>query len=457
MFVEGPNKTKPLTVAIVSEQVFKNRDKCSDANMTNKIGGSLTGLLCGVALKHAGHAVRILEQHGNDRESQATGLGLGPSAQTFLQHHDRIGDCFSHTVTSLKILGLDGTVRHLATGRRDITSWDAFYYRLRSLFDGYISPYYPVAPETSETDGLVTYDTHKKVVNISRSDTLDAPIDLSIVGSKPQELEHFRADVVIGADGPNSCVRDKYMSNVRRQYVGYIMWRGLVPENEVTLETRELFESAIIVHKSGQQHCIMYMIPGTNGSLERGERFLNFMWYTNESPEDLDKIMVDSLDGHLHHNFVPQGRVRDDIWTSRLQAAQELPLPGPFLDVATKIKKPSIQVVTDFCSMHAAFEDGRVLLIGDALSQFRPHAALGVSQAAFHATAVADYLSGKLSLQQWEGRVVRQSYLHWSLNAWWGSFYQKSLVAALPSALRYWVYNGLYQLTSWWKGDLSLS
>lgn len=200
--------------------------------------------------------------------------------------------------------------------------------------------------------------------------------------------------------------------------------------------------------------CEVYMIPGLNGSLERGERLVHFCWYTNERVEDLDTIMVDGLDGHRHRNFVPLGRVHKDVWTSRLRAATELPLPGPFLEVATKIKEPAVQVVTDYCSPHAAFEDGRVLLIGDALSQFRPHAALGDSQAAFHATAVVDYLEGKLSLPQWESRVLRRSYLHWCLNAWWGDFYQKPLAAALPSGLRYLYYHCLYRITSWWEGEL---
>ncbi|KAF3768160.1 hypothetical protein M406DRAFT_70253 [Cryphonectria parasitica EP155] len=416
------------------------------------VGGSLAGLLCGVTLKHAGFIVRILEQHGSERKSQATGLGLGPNAQAFLEDHDCHGPRLSHTVTSLLILGHDNTIRRLAAGRRDLTSWDAVFYRLRWLFNGYISQYFAEAGEAFEA-GCSTYETCKQVLEVRRPEDTDSPITLTVLDTNSHELEHVQADFVIGADGPNSLIRALYLPDVQREYAGYVMWRGLVPEDKVSSATLDLFERSVIAHKTSRNSsCVMYMIPGVNGSLQRGERLLNFIWYTNESTDDMDEIMTDGIDGHSHRNFVPPGRVRSDIWASHVREAERLPLPGPFLEVATKIEQPSLQIVTDYCSPHAAFENGRILLIGDALSQFRPHAALGVSQAAYHVAAVREYLEGTITWQQWETRVVRRSYLHWSLNVWWGDFYQKSFAAALPACFRYWTYNFLYNLRSWWSG-----
>lgn len=350
-------------------------------------------------------------------------------------------------------MGHDNAVRHLATGRRDLTSWDAVFYRLRYALDGHISPFCTEPPDSSESGSSVSYETYKQVLEVRRTDDFDAPIALTVQDTKSHKLEHIQADFVIGADGPNSLIRALYLPEVKRQYAGYVMWRGLVPENEVSSATRALFESSVIAHKTLRySSCVMYMIPGANGSLRPGERLLNFIWYTNEMEDDLEMLMTDSVDGHPHRSFVPPGRIRDDVWASRLREAEQLPLPGPFLEVAMAIKRPSLQVITDYCSPRAAFEGGRVLLIGDAVSQFRPHAALGVSQAAFHADAVQEYLGGGISWQQWERRVVRRSHLHWCLNAWWGDFYQKSLVRALPAALRYWTFNCLDCLVSWWNG-----
>lgn len=421
-----------------------------------QVGGSLTGLLCGVALKHAGHTVQILEQHGNDRKGHGIGIGLGPSAQELLLRHDRIHSPFSNSVSSIRLLAADGSVRQLAAGRRDITSWDALFHRLRALFDGQESAFYPCPPRTLASDGLATYKVNQKVVGIRHADTGSHQIEITVEDRVSKRLHQIEADFLVGADGPSSVLRSMYMPEVERQYVGYIIWRGLIPETAVSPKTRALFHDSIISHMLGQQHCVSYMVPSASGSLEPGERLINFIWYINEAREDLEAILTDRIDGHIHHNFVPEGHVRRDIWEARRQQAKELPLPAPFLELVERIHEPYVQVVTEYCSPRAAFENGRVLLIGDALSQFRPHAALSVAQAAFHVSALEEYMSGTLSLRRWENRVVRRSYLHFLLNKWWGSFYQMTMPRALPAAIHYWSYWAIYMLLAWWNGEVGI-
>ncbi|KAI3390289.1 hypothetical protein diail_10495, partial [Diaporthe ilicicola] len=303
-------------------------------------------------------------------------------------------------VSSLTVLGRDGTVRHFPTGRRDLTSWDALFYRLRSLYDGYTSTYYPTPAAACGTDGAVTYSTYNQLLSIAPAGDR---IGMQIRDCRSGASEFIEADVVIGADGPNSCVRLTYQPQIRRQYAGYVIWHGLVAETEITSEALSMIGTSVVTHRVKQQHLVLYSIPGLNGSLKPGERFLNFAWYTNESREGLGEIMVDA-DGHGHRFFVPKGRVRECVWKDRLLRAEQLPLPEPFKEVASKIREPFIQMITDYCASRAAFENGKVLLIGDALSQFRPHAALSVAQAAAHATAVEDYLGGRISLRDWEAR-----------------------------------------------------
>lgn len=403
-------------------------------------------------MKRAGHTVRILEQCHGERKSQGTGLGLGPSAREFLELYDGQNTTLSHSTTSLSILNNKNEVRSLVTGRRDLTSWDAVYYRLRLLFDGFTSQYSPGTLKETSANEFVTYESQKRVTAIRRPDGPGAPITLTIHDMESQEVELVDTEFVLGADGSNSVVRTLYMPRLQRHYAGYVMWRGLVPENEASIDTRRLVESSVIAHKTSERSsCIMYMIPGINGSLKLGERFINFIWYTNETTQEVAEIMRDDINGRSHHGFVPKGYVRHDIWFSRLEKAKHLPLPESFLEVATKIREPSVQMITDYCSSRAAFENGRVLLVGDAISQFRPHAALGVSQAAFHALAVKDYLSGRISWQQWERKVLRYSHLHWCMNIWWGDFFQKNLIVALLSAFRYWGWNFTYKLLAWWN------
>lgn len=412
--------------------------------------------MCGIALKHAGHAVTIVEKEKNERQSHMAGVCLGLDAGVFLSRHDRFTKDFSHRCLRIQALKSDETVQVFVNARRDITSWDTYYFRLRSCFDGYTSSFYPSPPQTVEADGSAVYERRREVLDITRTSNGDAKMVLTLLDRDTQAVSQTKADLVIGADGPDSFVRAKYLPNIQRQYVGYVAWRGTVSESQVSASTREIFKRSVTVHMMHRHHCIMYTIPGADGSLNPGERFLNFLWYTNETPEALDEIMIDGIDGHRHHNIVPAGRVREDIWNTRLAQAKKIPLPLPFLEVIMKIERPFIQVITEFCSPRAAFEDGKVLLVGDALSLYRPHTAFSGTQAAFHALQVEDYVGGKISLQEWEEKVLQYSRLHWSQSIWFGNFYQYHMVTALVSAVQYWAYCGLDKLKSWWTGEESL-
>ncbi|KAI0392947.1 hypothetical protein F5Y17DRAFT_333028 [Xylariaceae sp. FL0594] len=415
------------------------------------VGGSLAGLMCGIVLKQAGHAVVVIERDGNIRQSHMAGVCLGLDAQRFLSSHDRLAEAFTHRSNRLQTLNNGESPRIFVNIIRDITSWDVLYFRLRSCFDGYASNFYPVPPAQVGTDGPATYSCHKEVVDMACvSDGSRESMTLKVSDCRTGELTDISADLVIGADGPDSFVRSKYLPDTKREYVGYIAWRGTVLESDVSAETRDLFKRSVTLQLMHLHHCIMYTIPGPDGSLEPGKRYFNFLWYTNESPDSLDEIMIDNETGRRHHNIVPAGHVRADIWASRVEEAKRIPLTEPFLEIISKIKRPFIQRITDFCSPRAAFEDGRVLLVGDALSLFRPHTALSGTQAAFDALMVSEYVSGKITLGSWEDRVLRYARLHRSQSAWWGSYYQHHRTVALIYAMKYWATCGVDMIRSWW-------
>jgi 2-polyprenyl-6-methoxyphenol hydroxylase-like FAD-dependent oxidoreductase len=405
--------------------------------------------MCGLAAIHAGHNVTIVEKFGDERQSHMAGVCLGPDALVYLAAHDRLSSNFTHQSLRVQALQPDETLKIFVNGIRMITSWDTYYYRLRACFDRYTSSYYPSSPLPFRTDGSSSYICHKQVLEVKPDQEGEGSLILSILDRKTQEIERRRADLVIGADGPDSLIRSIYQPEVKRQYVGYIAWRGTVPEREVSIETRKIFKRSVTVHMMHRNHCIMYTIPGSNGCLEAGERFLNFLWYTNQSPEELEEILKDAIDGHVHHNIVPSGHVREDIWSAQITRAQKEPLPCSFLEVMGKIRSPFIQVITEFCSPRAAFENGRVLLVGDALSLFRPHTAFSGTQAAFHASRVEEYIRGEISVSEWEEKVSRYSRLHWSQSVWWGDFYQVHPLAALLSGLKYWWLCGIDKVKSW--------
>jgi len=221
------------------------------------------------------------------------------------------------------------------------------------------------------------------------------------------------ADLVIAADGPSSTVRARYHPDVKRTYAGYVAWRGTVPENEVSEEAKKVLVERITFFHTRQTQILAYAIPGKHGTLERGKRLLNWVWYVNykeDSPEHRD-IMTDK-NGKRHHITLPAGGVRDEVWSHQKDSAKKV-LPSAFAELVEKTKVPFIQAITDVISPSANLDSGRVLLIGDALAGVRPHTGMSSNQAALDAVQLADAISkiiggaGKEVLEEWEENVVK--------------------------------------------------
>lgn len=141
-------------------------------------------------------------------------------------------------------------------------------------------------------------------------------------------------------------------------------------------------------------------------------------------------------DGRRRQFIVPAGAVRSSAWESLLQRAHLL--SEPHREVLRSIKRPFIQSITDFVAPGAVLYGGKVLLVGDALSLFRPHTASSTNQVGYQCLALERYLQGDLTIDEWEIDVLKFAHLHHARSVWYGENYQHPILVSLPSALRYW-------------------
>ena len=149
------------------------------------------------------------------------------------------------------------------------------------------------------------------------------------------------------------------------------------------------------------------MIPGKNGSLQLGRRFLNWVWYYNydaASPE-FSELMTD-VRGHKHRFTVPASTVQPRVWT-RQKARAESILPKVFSEIVAKTSDPFVHIITDVIAPKFAFLDSKVLLVGDALAGFRPHVGSSTAQAALHALLVEKWMKGEMSVEEMEEQVMK--------------------------------------------------
>ena len=121
-------------------------------------------------------------------------------------------------------------------------------------------------------------------------------------------------------------------------------------------------------------------MPGESGSLAKGERLCNWLWYYNCSREskEFTEIMSDT-DGHLRTNTLLAGKIRPEVWMKLKSIASEL-LNRPFLDIVSKAENPFISTIRDLAVLRAAFYDSRLLLVGEALTVYSPHTGISFNQ-----------------------------------------------------------------------------
>ncbi|WP_246740520.1 FAD-dependent oxidoreductase [Bradyrhizobium sp. LCT2] len=197
-------------------------------------------------------------------------------------------------------------------------------------------------------------------------------------------------DLLIGADGIFSSVRSQLAAEVRPGYAGYIAWRGLVDERELSPRTRaELCDWFGFSLPPGEQ-MLGYPVAGVNEEMGVGERRYNFVWYR---PADADLGLADLLtdiDGVRHELSIPPTRIRPEVIASMRRDAERLLAPQ-FAEVVRLTRQPFIQAILDLETPRMALGP-RTVILGDAAFVARPHVGMGVTKAAGDAAALVDAL-----------------------------------------------------------------
>ena len=193
----------------------------------------------GIIAKRSGHQVTILEQYESaTREGQAAGIAAMEYGTKFLNKHDLLLQDHPYAVScpGVQILSSKAEVKMKLDRPLTMTSWNVLYYRLRANFDGLKSATSPWVPKPLRGDGKADYLHGKRVTSVT---TVDDKVQVDFADSSGGGT--LRPDVVIAADGSTSPIRSQLLPNLQRTYAGYAIWRGTVPESEVSESTRQLF------------------------------------------------------------------------------------------------------------------------------------------------------------------------------------------------------------------------
>lgn len=181
--------------------------------------------------------MRIFERNPTPLlHNQGAGVVLGVDTQAFFNKYDATTRPIAVTSRIRQYLDLQGNQIYEEGTVQKMTSWDLLYYLLRANFDGVESDYCKV-PKPRETDGQGTYEYGYTVKNVK---DIGEQVEIEYE-DKSGKVDKTTADLVIGADGPSSTLRKILFPDVKRDYAGYVAWRGTVPEQEASPAAKKTF------------------------------------------------------------------------------------------------------------------------------------------------------------------------------------------------------------------------
>jgi 2,6-dihydroxypyridine 3-monooxygenase len=342
------------------------------------VGGSLGGLYAALLLRDLGIDVDIYERSPVELAQRGAGIGFLPESQRYLvERADVALDEISIPTGYIRYLHRNADVLFEAQHAYRFSSWNTIYRRLLTRFPA---------------------EKYHLSYEMTSWQARDDSVEVAFAAQAPQ-----RVDLAVMADGVGSLARARLLPEVRSAYAGYVAWRGMVPEAQLDAATRTVFDNAITYFVYANSHILVYPIPGLDGSVKRGDRLLNFVWYRNYlAGNDLDNLLTDHV-GVRRDISLPPG-VAAAHHVNELRAVAQARLPAPMAKLVGAAEQPFLQVVYDIEVPQMAF--GPICLVGDAAFVARPHAAAGTAKAASDAWALAAALERHTNvttaLEQWQ-------------------------------------------------------
>ncbi|KWN10091.1 FAD binding domain-containing protein [Burkholderia ubonensis] len=348
------------------------------------IGGSVGGLFTASALRAAGWRVKVFEQSPHDLDSRGGGIVLQPPIVRAFAFGGVPAprDAGVDSVDRIYVDEHDRIVQRLHMPQTQ-TAWNVIYTALkRALPAGVVHA--GESFERLEQDG-------SRVIARFASGRVE------------------QADLLVGADGGRSSVRAQLLPDARPGYAGYVAWRGLVDERELSEPVLRVLRERFTFQQGNAHLFLTYLVPGRDGSVEPGERRVNWVWYRRLAPDRLPALFL-AQDGTQRDGSLPPGAMRDDNRLELVDAGRRMLAPT-LAALVDATRAPFAQAIQDLAVDRMVF--GRAVLLGDAACLVRPHTAAGVAKAAENAVDLAEALQDvargtafDVALSRWEARQL---------------------------------------------------
>ena len=337
--------------------------KASNLNI-GIVGGSIAGCSAAITLTKAGHQVTVFERSRNELVGRGAGIGTTVGMIELLIEKGMLDEDFPYfQLNEMPFVGrrdADDRLGHTAWNMPiniALLNWGDLYQNLRKRVSDEV--YFAGKTATSASS----------VQAVSVDETPDNKTLLTL-----DDGTQHTFDLLIFADGYRSMGRQLLFPEVPMNYRGYVLWRGVLEEKELADSTP--LETAIprLSYKGMPGHLVLYFVPGQDGSIKPGERWVNWAAYIPVTDDELPAFLVDK-NGKQHSHSMPPGLMRPEE-ENRLKQLMRDHLPTYYADIISVSSNTFAQPIYNVDM--PGYHNGRICLFGDAGAVAQPFTGSGV-------------------------------------------------------------------------------
>ena len=347
------------------------------------IGGSMAGLFAATSLSKKGWDISVHEKVPVPLSGRGAGIATYDELADLVFKATNNNNVLGTTAKSRVSLDINGNIINSYDYPQVYTSWQYLFSILREQIsnDDYFMGDDCIKIEQNEDKAIAFFDNGKKK----------------------------ETDLIIVANGIKSELRTYVDNKAYPQYAGYVGWRGVVNEEEISKNSLETLSNYFIVVLPYNQQIASYPIAGEGKNpFKIGERRINWIWYKPVPQTSLQEILL-GKSGQQFEDGIPPNEIREEIVNDLFKEAEEK-LPPQLVELVKITKQPLIQPIFDLQSIK--MKNGRVVTIGDAAFTARPHVGMGVTKAAMDAFTLSEYLEDSSNLDdldKWEHSRLKES------------------------------------------------
>jgi salicylate hydroxylase len=349
------------------------------------IGAGMGGLTCALALARSGVPVRVYEQAPELAEVGA-GITLSPNAARVLVH---IG--LREGLDRLGFVPPKQWTQNMQTGEVLVER-----ERGAAMEAQYGAPYTHL--HRADLHGLLA----DALLDVDPAAIL---LDYRLTAIDPQGIMRFangaevQGDVVIGADGVKSIVRDQLFETQPPLFTGQVAWRGVVPLEALPDDVQALPPGIWI----GEKRLFM-RYPMRGGKLINYAAFVNLEGWDQEGwaiASTIEELMGHYADAEPHLKAMIAATPADQLYKWALHAREPL---STWVAGSTTLLGDAAHGMLPFMGQGAAtsIEDG--LVLARCLSEFAPDEALRRYEAARRERTTTIQTQSRLLGSQFQGK-----------------------------------------------------